>query len=607
MIQLSSLVLYGFLAALAGEPDALGGDPLELENYARRMVVNSGAAAADAEQPPLPPAPTSRPATRTAASLENAPLPTLADIQEQIPDTEVERDRAQALMESATSEPERVKFRRIIERVESIRRPQRVRLSLQSALHRALANSYAIRIEGYNPAINTTQVVEAEAAFDAVFFLNLTKNKQNPPDTTNSTPWQIRGTNIDTLDLQGGFRKLLPTGMQMQTSLSYARTDTQLLVHNPAIIDPTHFTQFITEFRQPLLRGFGIDVNRAQIYVNRNDRRISVQAFEQRVRETLENVEQSYWRLVQARREVVITARLLAEFEQILDSLIRRIDFDAFPIQIADTRARLQDTRAQFVRVQENVRNAEYRLIAFMNDPELNLASDVEIVPEDFPTYAPLVVDRYGEVQTALENRSEIQQAKLRIENARILVGTAKNGVLPRLDLTFRYTVDGLGDSADDSFDQVTTNRYQEYFVGIQFEIPVGNRAPRAALRRVQLQWAQAVAALKQLLESIILETNVAVRELNTAYNQIEPNYQSARANQDQVRSIALRAERKDFPQLSQELSAHQALAASRSNLLSSLVDYNISIVTLERSKGTLLHYNNVFLPEEDVSGAPRK
>jgi outer membrane protein TolC len=532
------------------------------------------------------------PATQPAGTLESKPLPTLEEIENQIPDPETERELARRLMEQAENEPDRVRYRRTIERVESIRRARRVNLTLQSALHRALAHNYSIRIEGYNPAIDTTRVVEAEAAFDAVFFVDLTKNKQNRP-----TPSQIIGSNVDDFNLQGGFRKLLPTGMQVSTSLAYNRSSTDLAFQ---VLNPAHFTQFITEFRQPLLRGFGLDVNRAQILVSRNDRHISVQAFEQRVRETLEGIEQAYWRLVQARREVVITARLLASFEQIHEALVRRREFDAYRIQIADTRARLESTLAEFVRVQNNVRNAEDRLIVLMNDPEIHLSSDLEIVPDDFPTHTPVVIDRFGEVQTALENRSEIRQAKLRIDNARILVGVAKNGVLPRLDLTFRYTVDGLGESADDSFDEVTKNDFHEYFVGIQFEIPVGNRAARAAWRRAELQWAQSIAGLKAVLERVILEANVAVRELNTAYNQIEPNYQSAIANQDQVQSIILRAERRDFPQLSQELSAHQSLAASRSNLLNSMVDYNIAIITLERTKGTLLEYNNVFLPEDE-------
>ncbi len=50
--------------------------------------------------------------------------------------------------------------------------PSQIRLSLQEAIRRALLHSYAIRVAAYNPAIQATRVVQAEARFDATFFFN---------------------------------------------------------------------------------------------------------------------------------------------------------------------------------------------------------------------------------------------------------------------------------------------------------------------------------------------------------------------------------------------------------------------------------------------------
>ena len=71
---------------------------------------------------------------------------------------------------------------------------------------------------------------------------------------------------------------------------------------------------------------------------------------------------------------MVITARELADFEDIYEYVVSRRDFDMTPVQIESTRADLELARADFVRRRASVFNVEDRLIAEMNDAEINLA-----------------------------------------------------------------------------------------------------------------------------------------------------------------------------------------------------------------------------------------
>jgi len=214
----------------------------------------------------------------------------------------------------------------------------------------------------------------------------------------------------------------------------------------------------------------------------------------------------------------------------------------------------------------------------------------------DFPDQSPVVLDRLSEVQLALDHRPELHEAKLTVKKAKIAVGQAKNQALPQADLTFRYTVDGLGESAHDAFSEVTKNDFHTYFISVQLELPIGNRARRAAERRSRLQHSQAVAQLKKVFEDVIFDVNIRVRAVQTSYDQIQPEFESVEASDDQVAAIRARAEAKNFVQLNQELNALQALAASRRSLLRSLIDYSVAIVDLERAKGTLPEYDNIVL-----------
>lgn len=477
-------------------------------------------------------------------------------------------------------------LQRTITLIDSIHRDHQLRLSLEDVIHRTLQNNYAIEVQRFNPAIETTKVVEAEAAFDAVFFTNLSKNNVDRPSGS-----QLTATDLDFFTMNTGVRKLLPSGTQVGARYELNRTKTTLQFQQ---INPEYTTNLIFEMRQPFLRGFGLDYNRSIILITQNDRRISDWAFQRQVRDTLRDVEEVYWRLLQARRDLVISARVLADFEQILEYLDARKDFDVIPVQLNATQANLEQSRAEFIRRVSNVFDAEDRLISVMNSDDINLADDIEIVTTDFPQLNRIVVDRLAEVQAAIENRREIKEQQSRVANARLNASRAKNEELPRLDLNFRSTTAGLANNADSAFDQASSSNFITYFVGMEFEVPIGNRGPIAAYRRAKLQHDQQAALLKKTMEDIILDVNLAVRKLNTAYDQISPSYESAQAREREVESIVARAERKDLNTLNSELSSRQSLANSRSAMLNAMVEYNIAIIDLERAKGTLLPYNNI-------------
>ena len=517
------------------------------------------------------------------------------ELLQQVPDPVQARAQLQREQQQAreAGDQAQVTFcRRTLELIDETKRAQQVHLSLELALAKTLAHSYALETQSFNPAIESTRVVEAESAFDAVFFGQATKNKTDQPVAS-----QLAASQNDVFGSKVGMRKRLPLGTQVSAyhQLGRSFTDFQYQTLNPAYTSDAVF-----ELTQPLLRGFGLDVNLAQVTVAKHNRQISNLAFHREVRDLVRNVEEAYWRLVQARRDVVTTARVLADFEAIYSQLNARKEFDVTEVQLAATKARLERSKAAYVQVTANVRNAEDQLIALINDPELNLADDVEIVPDDFPVAHPFVLDRMAEIQTALGRRPEIEEQRLRLASAEVAAGQAKNAQLPVVNLTFQYTSNGLGANADLAFDQMTGHNFLDYYVGVDVEVPIGNRGPRAAYRRAELQHSQAASGLKQQLEAVILDVNVALRKLVTSYEQIGPVFESAEANKEEVRSIVARAERKDINTLTTELNARESLASTRRTLVEVMVQARLALIDLERAKGTLLEFNNIEIAAEE-------
>jgi len=471
--------------------------------------------------------------------------------------------------------------------IQEIQRPKQIRLTLDDALRRALENNYQIRADGFGPAISAAQAVQAAAVFDVAFFANITRNNTDQP-----TPSALFATETDTTQISGGVRKVLATGAQVTLSQNFTRVD------NPGfqfqVLNPAYTTNFVAELRQPVLRNFGIDFNRSQINISKNQQIIDRETFRATITQVLSDVENAYWNLVLARRNVVISAEILSQARLTYEQVSARSDFDAYRTLTKQSEANLRQQEFIYIDVKNNVYNAEDQLLNLLNDPELPLSSDFEILPVDEPIIQEIDYDRRAMVESALERRPEVIQARHGVDIARINVGIAKNQALPTLDLIYRTTVTGLGGTFDEGFDQQTTNNFIDQFVGLEFAWNIGERAERAGIRIAAFQQSQAVLNYKLALDNVITDCRVACRNLDRNFEQLVPSHLGLTAAAENLRSLQERQERKSPAELDAVFAAQNRLADSRRALLSSSIEYNTGIVNVERAKGTLLEYNNV-------------
>lgn len=521
------------------------------------------------------------------------------DVLAQIPDPthalEVFRRRLDALRAVPRQEPRVLQTYENVTRyaeeyLEQLRRPEQVPLKLSDCIRRTLANSYRVRIESYGPAISQTQVVEAEARFDAEYFLDV--NFDNA-DRAVATGIQVGMS--DTRTYQTGLRQLLPTGAQVSLTARHQRqfSDFQFQTINPA-----YQSTLLAEIRQPLLRNFGLDVNRAQINIATVQYQIALEVFAQNVRDTLLDVESAYWDLVRARRTAAILAETVGQNRATYESVYNRREHDATEVEIQNAKSGWDQRVVEFTETLRLVRDSEDRLKNLINDPELLLSHTIEIIPTDVPLVSPIQIDQFADVRTAIEHRSEIIQARKAIEIARINTAVAKNQELPQLDLVFGYTIDGVANTFDNSVDRVGMGRFMSYNVGVSLVWPIGNRLAKAVTRRSRLQESQSIAQLQQAIDLVVEEVNRAVRLLVVRWVQIPTQVDAVRAAERNLRALQARTQRIDPPYLQTELNAVEQLNNTRTRLLDLVVQYTTAVPQLERAKGTLLEYNNVSISD---------
>jgi len=498
-----------------------------------------------------------------------------------------------------------------------------VALPLINCVHRALENNLDIRISGYDPAIRMTSIVEAEAAFDAVLFStaqwdiadqpnidsgfftrNIQTDKGTRPIKVPTDPF----TEQRDYNYSLGLRKRLPTGASVQIAQNLRRF--RDLNGDALYLNPYYESSTALELRQPLLRDFGIDINRAEINAAQNNYQISRQQFQRTVIQIAADIETAYWRLVFARQRIAIYENQLQQAELTLRRLIERKSLDAGSDVLARNRGLIERAKANLLAAQNDALQQQDQLLVILNDPNLPLGGKWEIVTQDLPTTQNFTVDRQQALQAALKMRPELIAQKIQVDPSRIAVGGAENQLLPRLDLVAQETSYGADDSYSSGFDNQRELDTISSRVGLSFELPLGgNRAAQAALARAKHQLQQDNLRLKSFEDQVSADVSTAVSRLESSREEIHGRQNAARAEADVLRSYEAREDAEatitsEF--LDRKMDALERLANVQLQVIQTLFEYNVSIMDVHRAQGLLLRYNNIKLMElpESASSA---
>jgi outer membrane protein TolC len=472
-------------------------------------------------------------------------------------------------------------------------------LSLQDAIARGVKNSLAIKVEGYNPAIKASQIVEAEAAFDPTVF-----GQSNWTNTDEQTPFSTVNTNNGQLwQNQIGVKQLLPSGAtaQIATGATYRDAPPNSFLS----LDPSWSANVALQVTQPLFRGFGSTVNQANIYLAQRDQRISLATFRRQVITQVANIEEAYNNLVLARTNVEILERLVAASESTYQTINLRKDLDATKASISQALSALELRRADLLRARKDYRQASDKLKNLLNDPELNIRDNALIIPSDKPIAEPILYSTADCIETALRQRTELTEARLQVERADIVVNVAKNDLLPKIDLVAGVQTNGLDEGFDKAFSStISPGNFIDYSAGIRIEFPIGNRQFEAAYLRRQNERRQAITQMMAVAQTVVADTKQQLRELLTSFEEIQIRERVRLSAADELEGIVdledIRARSPEFLQLI--LDSQARLAQAEQNLTQAIVNYNLAIMRLEQAKGTLLEFNRISLDRPPVT-----
>lgn len=426
---------------------------------------------------------------------------------------------------------------------------------------------------------------------------------------------QTAGVPVLRGDIQNGnvgYQQGFGTGAQVGLAFDNAA---QALNSTRGNLFPYTASNLSLTITQPLLRGFGFDLNRRFIRIAKNEEKITDLLFEQQVIETVYGVVRLYTDLVALNEDVKVKRETLTFAQKFFDDTKAEVDEGTqAPVELTRARAQLSASQQDLINSTGLTDEQEAILKNVLTrrgneDPEVRAAhiipTDSLEVPAGDGTAA---IDDL--LKTAYSRRPDLAQAGLQVANSEISLKGSNNNLRPELDLVGIAENNGLAGTpyapagpAYPGFaggygtvlDQLLTRKNPTYGVGLNLSLPLRNRVALADALRDEIQVRQSQVRQRQLRNQVQLEVEDAL----IAMRRSRASYEAARQTR-KLQEESLEVEQLKFSEGASTsffvLQYESYVAQARSTEVAAKSAYVKARAALQRAVGSILDDHGVTL-----------
>jgi len=407
--------------------------------------------------------------------------------------------------------------------------------------------------------------------------------------------------------------------------------------------NPYVSSSLVVTVSQPLLAGAGRFVNRRNILIAENNRKIADLTFAQQAITTTTNTITAYWELAYARENVKVQQQAVTVAEKLYNDNKKQLEIGTMaPLDVTRAESELATDRtnlivAQTVQLQDELILKNY----ISKDPMASNLLNVELIPTDKPeTPEAIEAASFEEaVKEAFQKRPDVREQVFNLENANIDVRATKNALLPNATLGLQYTSAGLAgnsiipgtpaitgtgtqlidstltpvdvflpqttipsngtryDGLGTAQSQIFHNKFPIYAGQLTLSLPIRNRANTADNIHSQLVERQFEAQVQQIKNNAVLD----VRNTTIALEQGRAQVASARKARE-LQQQTFEAEQKKY-QLGAStvynvILTQRDLITAQGTELRALANLAEAKANYERALGRTLDVNNVSIAD---------
>jgi len=400
-----------------------------------------------------------------------------------------------------------------------------------------LSNGTAI--PGYDPTLSGLLDFSHQSTPEPFYQSYLTNNLVNNSVTANTAITQGFGTGAT-------------------ASVSFDNSHNSLNAANIGF-NPYSLSSLGLTVTQPLVRGFGLNLNRRYIRIAANEQRIASYLFENQLNYTVYGVIRLYtdfvalFEDVKVKQETVKAAeKLLADTQaQVTEGTLAPVELTRANAEVYSTRQDLINSRGLFDEQEAILR----RVLTRDEDEQLRgthiLPTDALDIPaqDDVRPIQDLIAD-------AMAARPDINHSRLQMENSLITLEGSRNATRPEVDLVGTLQNNGLAGPATgyqlqqvfaggygSALPQVLAHDYPTYAIGVQVTVPLRNRVAEADRARDEVLVKQTQVRYKQLQNLVALQIEDALIAMRRSRASYEAASQARKYQQESLEAEQARFE----------------------------------------------------------------
>lgn len=520
-----------------------------------------------------------------------------------------------------------------------------VGISLQDAVGMALVRNSDLAVSASNVRIARYRIVQAKSNFDVQLRVEPSSSfSVQPPENLFfagpgvggfgytcqpefGTPGPCSTTGPGNI-IQHQYSFGSGVSGQTVNGLQYSAGITQTRTYNNVIINtfnPYYLASLNLSVTQPLLKNAGMNAVKRQLKLSILDADYDAAQTLVDASNTIAQVEDAYWDLVDGWRNVAIQEEALKEAVEQQRSAVRLARHGALPpITAVESETQVANFQAQVFSALQNVSQLQTRLKSLVVTDPGDPIWQANLVPSSPVQELPTPRDLNEVVGLAGILRPEVRQIADQRREADVDFMYAKNQALPQADLVVQYFSNGFAGllqpvpkfeslgcnlptqscptpppqtqgNMTQAFHNMWTAAYPEFNIAVVFNIPLENNTARG-LKQIAKQEQEQAAIQRQALDQRFEdEARNALQTYQSALSRLS-SAARARASAESVYASELRKFHNGESTTFLVLQRQVELAQARGQELQAQTDLNKSVVELQRVEGTILSVNGVNL-----------
>lgn len=468
-----------------------------------------------------------------------------------------------------------------------------LKLNIEEAILLTLENHPALKLERFSLQESLLKEKEEEAKYDASLNSEVSLDSNITPRTLgNSTEFLDILTNSNQVSL--GLTKEFASGsaLSLEASTGFSGRNWSNRSVNQQV------TRLGFSFTQALLKGLNPAVNLASLSQARQLTALAKSELVGFAATIVAETETNIWEYIQAQQELKLVKESYNLIQRQLYEVRERIKLGKLaPLEESTFLAEMALREQDLIQSQGKIQKLHLSLLRLLN-PGPGHWADYQIEftqPLGIPVIQLDSIESH--VKLGVQERPELKQTLILIEQKKLDVLRTKDGLLPKLDLFIRLGKSGYSDSFFGSFGQFFNSGF-DLSSGVLFNYPLGVRKESAQLKQSELQQKRQEQALENLKQLIEMDIRQAFLDIQIARQQIiATRFTRKRQNEKlQAEQERYRVGRSTAFQVAQ---AQRDVLASKIKAMSALMDYMKSITRFYRLEGTLLKRRGIHLKSD--------